>query len=385
LIHSWDLFRTLAHARNGDAGEAPIEEHFPILENCLKVQPDDIIVSEYYDLEKATRIVREVCGLHNQVIVTERGKTDGTIWMTLPQLPTRHTGDNLHCDVEMPRRYGIQTAQVVQHEYILAEREFINSGNTALANVMREARLTTWNENPVLRGLQLHQIERNFPFLLKAAHALNEKMTAGGYTRLLLCSRDCYLLCQLMWCLFSDQNIRYFFNSRLTRYRPSDAYAEYAKEMISDGKTLVVDMSGSGNSLTYFTDRFGGDPLLVVSHTNTVPFLAAGGIRETSNPAPHGTVTNVTGVDCIDGERLFRVESGDLHTHVRVRTMMDAFFKISDIAIRDHLPEPSYSLDWALRRMEDPRTGCLWEAHLADSKATYDLLKSGPLPHEVVL
>jgi hypothetical protein len=383
-LNSWDLFRTLCHARNGNAGEAPIHEHYPIAENVAKVQPDDIIVSEYYDPEKATRIVREVCGLGNQVIVTERGKTDGSVWLSLPEKPIRHTGDNLHCDVLEPRKHGIQTTQVTQHEHTPTEREFINQGDAALANVIREARLKTWNDDPTLRGLQLHQIERNFPFLLKAAHALNEKMTAGGYTRLLLCSRDCYLLCQLMWCLFPDQSIRYFFNSRLTRYRPTGSYAEYAKEMIGDGKTLIVDMNGSGNSLKYFTDRFGGDPLLVVSHTNTVPFLAAGGIRETSNPAPHGTVTNVIGID-IGGERLFRVESGDLYPQVRVRTMVDAFFKISDIAIRGHLPEPSYSLDWALRRMEDPRTACLWEDHLADCKATYELLKSGPLPHEVVL
>ena len=372
-MDSWDLFRTLCHARNGNAGEAPIEEHYPIAENVVKVRPDDIIVSEYYDPEKATRIVREVCGLANQVVVTDSGKTDGSVWLSLPDKPTRHTGDNVHCDVVTPREHGIQTTQVEQHEYTPTEREFINQGDIALANVMREARMATWNDDPTLRGLQLHQIERNFPFLLKAAHVLHKRMIDGGYTRLLLCSRDCHLLNQLMQLLFPERDIRYFYSSRLTRYRPSDSYAKYARNLIGS-KTLIVDMNGSGNSLKYFTDKFGGSPLLVASHTNVVPFLVAGGIRETSNPAPHSTVNDVEDI-------------GALNAAVKpeINAMLNAFFRISGIAARDRLAEPAYSLDWALRHMEDPRTACLWADHLADCKATYELLRSGPLPHEVVL
>jgi hypothetical protein len=372
MVFSWDLFRTLCHARNGNAGEAPIAEHYPIAENVAKVQPDDIIVSEYYDPEKATRIVREVCGLGNQVIVTEKGKTDGSVWFSLPQRPIHHTGDNLHCDVQKPREYGIQTQQVTQHEYTPTEREFINNGNVVLANVMREARLTTWDEDPVLRGLQLHQIERNFPFLLKVAYKVKQYAEEHGMSRILLCSRDCWMLWELMTWLFPDLQVEYFYNSRVTRYRPSQAYIDYATGMIGSNpsKTLIVDMTGSGNSLKYFTDKFGGNPLLVVSHMHNVPSLVVGGLRETSNPAPHDTV--------VDLPATAPEELSD-----RLMAMMDAFWECRNAGF--NLQEPTYSLDWALRRMEDPRIACLWDDHLADSKATYELLNSGPLPHEVVL
>jgi hypothetical protein len=292
-VNSWDLFRTLCHARHGNAGEAPVEEHYPVAENVAKVQPGDIVVSEYHTPEKAARIVREACGLGNQVIVTERGKTDGSVWLSLPEKPIRHTGDNLHCDVLEPRKHGIQTTQVVQHEYTPTEREFVNQGNAGLANVMREARLTTWDGDPMLRGLQLHQIERNFPFLLKAAYEVKRYAEKHNLPHILLCSRDCYLLRQLMRLLFPELDVQYFYSSRLARYRPTERYSDYARTMIVEAKTLIVDMNGSGNSLKHFTDKFGGSPLLVVSHMHNVPFLVHGGIRETSNPAPHDTVTDI--------------------------------------------------------------------------------------------
>jgi hypothetical protein len=380
-VNSWDLFKTLCHARNGNAGEAPIEEHYRITENVAKVQPDDIIVTEYHTPDKAAKIVREVCCLGNQVIVTEDGKTTGMIWhelnwsgslLTPRVFPTHHTGDNLHCDVEMPRTFGIQTTQVTQHEYTPTEREFINNGNVALANVMREARLTTWDEDPVLRGLQLHQIERNFPFLLKVAYKVKQYAEEHGMNRLLLCSRDCWMLWELMTWLFPNLQVEYFYNSRVTRYRPSQAYIDYATGMIGNNpsKTLIVDMTGSGNSLKYFTDKFGGNPVLVVSHMHNVPSLVHGGIRETSNPAPHDTVVDLPAT------------APEELSH-RLMVMMEAFWECRNAGF--NLQEPTYSLDWALRRMEDPRIACLWEDHLSDSKATYELLNSGSLPHEVIL
>jgi hypothetical protein len=221
----------------------------------------------------------------------------------------------------------------------------------------------------MIRGLQLHQIERNFPFLLKVAHVLNTKVKAEGYTRLLLCSRDCYFLYCLMCSLFQEYEIEYFYTSRLMRYRPNAAYTEYAKSRIT-GKTLIVDMCGTGNSLKYFCDQFGGTPLLVVSSFNNVPSLVRGGIRETSNPAPHSTVDR------------WPLE-GDYSIDPRIKAMEEAFKMC--IADAVEVPEPTYTLDWALSQMEDPRTACLWADHLAESTETYKKLNSGPLPHSVIL
>ena len=177
--------------------------------------------------------------------------------------------------------------------------------------------------------------------------------------------------------------IEYFHTSRLTRYRPSDSYAEYAKERLS-GKTLIVDMSGTGRSLKYLCDQFGGDPLLVASHTNHVPFLVAGGLRETSNLAPHPMVSDVihdpdyvwtpvysnpAAVDCMKPEIIVQQDA--------LLTCADALQYHSDIQPMD--------INRALSALESSALEPLWADHFADSKAAYDVLNSGPLPHEVIL
>jgi hypothetical protein len=233
---------------------------------------------------------------------------------------------------------------------------------------MRKARLNTWSGDRTLRGLQLHQIERNFPFLLKVAYEIDKTMRERGHTRLLLCSRDCFLLFQLMGAMGLPYQCEYFFSSRVARYRPSEEYSAYAKSKIDD-KTLIVDMCGTGNSLKYFCDKFGGHPLLVVSGQNNVESLVRGGLRETSNPALHDSFVDLP---------IFNL---NYDHRPETRAMVDAFLA----CVTTNPPTPNYTLEWALKRMEDTRTQCLWADHLEDSKRTYELLKSGWLPHEVTL
>jgi hypothetical protein len=375
-MNSFDLFNTLATSRFSHyAGEVPVEHHIPIAENIAKVQPSDIIVSDYHTPEKAERIVREICKLPNFIICTPDGKATGKVWSGFR--PQNHLGDNQVADVDVPRRYGISTDLTTAWQ--LTDRERL-TGVGELQWVMREARLRTWHADPAIRGLQLHQIEYNFPFLLKVAHLLDAKMREGGFTRLLLCSRDCYLLCGLMHKLFNGYEIQYFYTSRLTRYRPSDSYAEYAKDRLS-GKTLVVDMNGSGNSLKYMTDMFGGTPLLVCGFGNVVPFLVAGGIRETSNPAPMAMVGDV-----VDGSPIYLNPAG---INWEKPEILESTWTLRDcvLCLLDHPPiVPSYPLDFALKGMvQDPALLPLWSDHLADSTAAYDLLNSGTLPHPVIL
>lgn len=361
-INSYALFHTLAASRTGlNAGEAAIEEHIAIAENIARVHPEDIIVSDHHTPTEAQQILRDVCGLNNQLVCTEDGKATGKVWRDVKS--EHHLGDNIHNDFDCPRQHGIPAELTTLWQLTDPEKA---CGDLGWA--VREARLTTWHPDPVMRGLQLHQIERNFPFLLKVAHLLDAKMRSEGFTRLLLCARDCYLLHQLMAALFTGYEIEYFYNSRLMRYRPTDSYAEYAKGMIGD-RTLIVDMCGSGNSLKYFCGSFGGTPFLVVSAWQNVPSLIAGGMRETSNPAPHPTVAS------------WPVVLGDADP--RVQAMIDAFLACVRIAARG-IPAPTYSLYSALRRMEDPATQCLWEDHLKDSRETYNLLNSGTLPHPVI-
>ena len=145
------------------------------------------------------------------------------------------TGDNCLADVANPSKCGIPATLVVQHELTNLEKVC-----GSLGNVMREARLVTWNDNPTIRGFDYTGLSVTSRFL-SSRHLLHDRMTEGGFTRLLLCARDCFNLFNLMRVLFFRERyeIEYFFNSRLTRYRPSSTYSEYAKGRLG-GKTLVV-------------------------------------------------------------------------------------------------------------------------------------------------
>jgi hypothetical protein len=378
-MKTFDLFHTLAASRhNLSAGEVPIEEHIPIAENIARVKPEDIVVSDYHTPAKAQRILTEVCGLSNVLVCTEDGKATGRVWGSVKS--EHHLGDNVHTDFNSPRANGVSAELTMLWQ--LTDRE---KACGDLGWAMREARLRTWNYNQEIRGLQLHQIERNFPFLFAVAHKLHTHMIDGGYERLQLCSRDCFLLYRLMRKLFGGKYvIGYFLTSRLTRYRPSDSYTEYAREALC-GKTLVVDMNGSGNSLRYMTEMMGGTPLLVCGCGQAVPFLMAGGIRETSNLAPHAMISDVVRDENGDWKPVYLNSTNQDWVKPTIMEPQKAFLLALECLERHKLGTPSYSLESAQAALEHFSLAPLWPDHLEDSKAAYDLLNSGPLPHSVIL
>jgi len=370
-MKTYDLFGTLATSRLGmNAGEVPVEEHISIAENVAKVRPEDVIVSDYHTPLKALEILRTVCGLNNELVCTEDGKATGKIWNTVKS--EGHLGDNLHCDVRSPRAKNIPAELTTLADFTPHER---TCGELGL--VMREARLTTHNVNPVLRGLQLHQIERNFPFLYLAAQMIDKRMRDGGFTRLLLCSRDCFLLERLMRRLASYE-IEYFYTSRVTRWHPSIDYAHYAKERLS-GQTLIVDLNGTGSSLKYLTGRFGGTPLLVCGFNAKVDCLTLGGIREVSNQAPHGMVIDVTKYD-----GMWTPITIEQSVNPAVETMVNAFDECLN-RLRQPM-KTDYSLGWAVSQVNsDKATDCLLADHIAESHKAYELIMSGSLPADAVV
>jgi len=110
-MNSFDLFGTLIAGAACDTPDGDQEHHFTIAENIAKVQPGDIVISDYYDQAKALRLLRDVAGLSNKLIVTEDGKASGRIWQTIR--PDSHLGDNPHRDVDSPRRAGISANSVL--------------------------------------------------------------------------------------------------------------------------------------------------------------------------------------------------------------------------------------------------------------------------------
>jgi hypothetical protein len=262
-VNSWDLFDTLVAAQDVTVpcGDQPESKQFPILEHVLKVGQNDIIISDYYDSDKALRIVRNILRLNNRLYVGSHIKAQGTIWNFVTV--DHHTGDH-YTEVLTAKRAGLAATLVHLSRFTPVEKELYDSGFRGLASSMREARLVSFH--PMLRDLQLLQNQANFPFLFLASILLHRKVTAEGFNRVLMSSRDAFLWKGLQDKIrflhhSSSYDIYYFYTSRLTRYSPSVHILHYTEQILTD-KTLIVDLCGRGHSLSRFAARLSLVPSL---------------------------------------------------------------------------------------------------------------------------
>jgi hypothetical protein len=301
-MNSFDLWDTLVASRDIRiaAGNQADGQSFPIAENLAKVQPDDLIVSDYEHAHRAVVIVRDVAGLDNMVTCTPDGKWKGTVWGSLLRKPKTHTGDNFRADVESPTQNGITGIQCTQYRMTEAEHKLIDLGFFNLAMCCREARLTTWSEKH--RGIQLCQTNYNFPALFMASVLLNRKYPTGN---LLFSARDCFMWVRLMRRLFDRGD--YWYTSCHARLNADDNYDQYTQSFNLDGGGIVlVDLSGSGNSFSKLAERnpvlYGKNMLMYkplrANATNNVPALFQSKDvwrLEQCNRAPHAKCMGVDG------------------------------------------------------------------------------------------
>lgn len=249
-MNSWDLFDTLVAARSGRAGDTVIEDHFPIIENVSKVQPDDLIISDYLDNAKALRIVQDILRISNRLIVTPEGKQTGSLWASISPKPTLHRGDSILGDYQQPIAHGIPAELITSSKYTLAETALRDSGFISVAKTMRESRLSSFGN---YRELELVQSQLNFPFLFIGALCLHRYVTSNGFENVLMSSRDAYLWIDLMRWVRNVHNatygIEYFYSSRIARHLPSPDYLQYCRQAAGDKKTLLVDVIGTGLSI----------------------------------------------------------------------------------------------------------------------------------------
>ena len=238
---------------------------FPITENVAKVQPDDIIVSDFYNAPLLDRIVPQITGLHNKIIVTELGKFQGTIWNTLKNNGysiSEHIGDNPYSDVVSPNNNGIKGTLSNPSPFTAIEQEINDCGMKGLARTMRESRLITWH--PSLRNLQLIQTQANFPMLFIASILLHRK----NPTRILMSSRDCCLW-QHIQKIIRDlcggkYEIVYFKTSRLSCAHPTPSYIQYVNGLMP---ATLVDIEGSGSSFSCLLNHLHKDmPIVFIVH-----------------------------------------------------------------------------------------------------------------------
>ena len=245
--------------------EVELDEVMPIAENITRVRDGDLLISDMYLGDETIRRLLAKAGLTRNVglVVTADGKRSGAIW---PHVAAKveiqeHLGDNHHSDVAMPSRFGIPASHTTTHAPSVVEQWLLNLGLRDLPQLLREARLTTWHPNPIVRRLQLAQVQLNFPILALSSIRLVRLAQATEAERLLFASRDCNAWLPLHREIAGqlgdgDREAEYFFTSRAARLRPSADYLAYARDRLGRSG-MVVDVAGTGWSMANLFQRLG--------------------------------------------------------------------------------------------------------------------------------
>ncbi len=238
---------------------------FPIAETCALFQPGDIVVSDMYLPEPfLTRLLRETCQLDPaRLYLSSNGKRSGAVWAEIAKdyTVTTHFGDNEVTDIQSAEAAGITPRHVTLASRSPVEALLHANGLAPLSNIIREARLRTTHKLPALRQLQILQIQLNFPLLFLASLNLAAQAAQRGWQKILFSGRDGYLWHSLYQSLYpllehAPPSV-YFYTSRIARMRPSPGYLAYFDALRGPAPSVVVDVIGTGWSLTRLIDHAG--------------------------------------------------------------------------------------------------------------------------------
>jgi hypothetical protein len=221
--------------------ETELEHCFPIVENMQKVKDGDIIVSDMYLNSIQVAQILKRCGLDKdvKVYVTPGGKHTGTIWKHLGKIDF-HTGDNVHSDVNSPRRVGINAIHYTESNFNDVEK-FVLGQNPELACWMRYIRLSC-PYNGDLKKFWWEQSSLNMPVLALISFLLPDKPIVFNM-------RDCVHL-QRIYEKITGKLSSSVVSSRKCLYNPSSHFANYFIDSTKD--KVIVDLQGTSRSLKTF-------------------------------------------------------------------------------------------------------------------------------------
>lgn len=245
--------------------DAELENVTPVAESLSLVRDGDIAVSDMYLPRDVINAMLRKAGVDRQLalIVSCDGKKTGRIWpRLLAQFEIEsHLGDNAESDVQRAQEAGIVAEHFVSTAPDFVERWLVGADARDLGEVTRMARLATWSPDPVMRELQLLQTRLNFPLMVLSTILLLRHMERNEIRNVLFCSRDCNLWIELFQVFRKHLGLSvdacYFHTSREARVRPSAGYLEYVRSCLGGKKSVVVDIAGTGWSLSHLFEALG--------------------------------------------------------------------------------------------------------------------------------
>jgi hypothetical protein len=238
--------------------DAEFDHAVPVAENLARVREFDLVVSDMYLPADVLRRLLQHVGLRVFVhlFVSYAGKHSGTIWPQIGErwLIQRHLGDNLHADVEGPRRHGIATEHYAGAQLSQAEQLLVNHGLLELAGIVRALRL----RNPFPAGtaeaqLWLLYAQLNLPFLILSAAAIRRTQLEHGRAKILFSARDCYFLSEIFSFLHPAVPVDYLHVSRHVLWNDRVNVSALFEHQ-GGTHALVVDIASTGYSWLQFAE-----------------------------------------------------------------------------------------------------------------------------------
>lgn len=234
---------------------------FPIRSNSLYVNKDTVLTSDTYYTEKELRDILSDKGFSFDTMkVSNFGKALGCVWVghhRKNNLNT-HLGDNVWSDVITPTVAGIRGIYTGLSKRTYVEKMLYKEGFKKMANWMRFVRLIG---NPYRYGdlefkLWNEQIEFNTPLMLWSCLEIHLLCQRYGLNRVLFVTRDCCHLKKYFDAIFGCKYETFTLHcSRKVYENPSQQYIDYFKSLYVEGRTLFVDINGTGRSLYAFFNK----------------------------------------------------------------------------------------------------------------------------------
>jgi hypothetical protein len=272
------------------------EEHrfaFRITRNADRVKDGSTIVSDTLYTETEVASLLRLVGMTRDVrlVVGNSLKHTGRAWSIVRA--KCHLGDNLLSDFMMPSLIasGPETYLTTLSKFTFTERHLDRGGFPNLARWVRYLRLSRnpYSSSPE-RELWEEQVQFNVPLMIWTCNALSEFCRSNGTERILFVTRDCCNLSRYFERLHPKKyDCRTFHCSRRVLEDPPESFVRYARSQYEPGKTVIVDINGTGRSLwSFFNSKLGIEPTLFftvwwdMNGVSSVKFQPAGKVIEAS-------------------------------------------------------------------------------------------------------
>ena len=323
--------------------QTEMENTIPIISNINKIKDNDIFISDMY---LSSSEIRKLLDYHNinkntKLYVSSGGKSNGQMWekLTKEYKIMKHYGDNLHSDIYMASKYGVEGIYTQIYKFTHLEKTLIDAGEIALCKSFRTFRLMNpYDESTVKYDLYERQITFNIPILLFICNKLNEILVNEKRDTVLFLSRDGCLLIKLFSYLYPQYKSIYMHSSRIMNNNFNECYCTYITENYDDKRSILFDLHGSFNSgRNLFTKLFKKLPRIFIFDLSIYKnvYEEMTWITDFSNKIEeYNQYYKGTLVNFINGKDIRAPHENDLELIDILHSTVDSFIKYFDSSLK---------------------------------------------------